>query len=154
MLQSQGTKMSQIQFQISSNVTLDELCNVVAEKLRQHPGFIKLQYRLDCKAKTAFTSIQSNEDFEMFVETMRPLIVAPLLSSGKPSTRPMKSVVVYFDDAASEDQSAAPAPTSDHNKVVGRTFHHIFYYSFRFQGVRNSGSSSKQKPPSSEMDGT
>ena len=57
----------------------------------------------------------------MFVETMRPLIVAPLLSSGKPSTRPMKPVVVYFDDAASEDQSAAPAPTSDHNKVVGRT---------------------------------
>ena len=70
MLQSQGTKMSQIQFQISLNVTLDKLCNVIAEKLRRHPGFIKLQYRLNCKAKTAFTSIQSNKDLEMFVETM------------------------------------------------------------------------------------
>jgi hypothetical protein len=146
--------MSQIQFQISSNVTLDELCNVIAEKLRRHPGFIKLQYRLDCKAKTAFTSIQSNEDLEMFVKTVRPLIVVLLLSNGKPSTRPMKPVVVYFDDAASEDQSAGPAPTGNHNKVVGQTFSHIFYYSFCFQGTKSSGSSSKQKPPSSEMDGT
>ena len=70
MLQSQGTKISQIQFQISSDVTLDELRNVAAEKLQRYPGLVKLQYRLDCKVKTAFTSIQSDDELEMFIDTM------------------------------------------------------------------------------------
>lgn len=125
MLQSQGTKMSQIQFQISSNVTLDELHTVIADKLWQFPGLVKLQYWLDCKAKTAFTSIQSNDELEIFIETVRPLIVPPCLANGKPSTQPMKPVTVYFDDAASEDELAGPAPTGNHNKAVGWTFSHI-----------------------------
>ncbi|KIJ08896.1 hypothetical protein PAXINDRAFT_18004 [Paxillus involutus ATCC 200175] len=37
-LQSQGAKTSQIQFQISSDVTLDELRTLVAEKLRRFPA--------------------------------------------------------------------------------------------------------------------
>ncbi|KAF9234994.1 hypothetical protein BU15DRAFT_65215 [Melanogaster broomeanus] len=135
--QSRGTKMSQIQFQISSNIALDELRTVVAEKLRRFPGLVKLQYRLDSKAKTAFTSIQSDDDLEMLIETVRLLIVPPPLANGKPSTRTMKPVIVYLDDAASEDESAGPAPTGNHNKAGAR--------------------SSKQKPLSSsnpEMDGT
>ncbi|KAF8546667.1 hypothetical protein OG21DRAFT_1490950 [Imleria badia] len=130
-LQSQGMKISQIQFQISSNVTLEELRTAVAEKLQWFPALVKLQYRLDCKAKTAFTSIQSDEALEMFIETVQPLIVAPCLANGKPLTRPMKPVIVYFDDTASdsEDTLAAPAPTGNHNKVVGRTPSHIIYYS-------------------------
>ncbi|KIJ08897.1 hypothetical protein PAXINDRAFT_18005 [Paxillus involutus ATCC 200175] len=54
----------------------------------------------------------------------------------------MKPVTVYFNDAASEDESAGPTLANNHNKP----------------GARSSGSSSsKQKLPSSsnpEMDGT
>ncbi|KIK75230.1 hypothetical protein PAXRUDRAFT_173412 [Paxillus rubicundulus Ve08.2h10] len=75
-------------------------------------------------------------------KTMRSLIIPPHLTNRKTSTQPMKPVTVYFEDASSDDDSAAPASTGNHSKV----------------GTRNSGSqaasSSKQKPPSSEIAGT
>ncbi|KIK93040.1 hypothetical protein PAXRUDRAFT_12884 [Paxillus rubicundulus Ve08.2h10] len=137
-----GSKSSNIPFQISSIITYDQLCMAVAEKLGWFPGLVKLQYRLDCKAKTAFTSLQSDEEFNFFIETMRSLIVPPHLANGKTSTRPMKPVTVYFEDVSSDDNSAAPPSTGNHSKA----------------GTRNSGSqatsSSKQKPSSSKIAGT
>ncbi|KAI9568181.1 hypothetical protein HD554DRAFT_2038998 [Boletus coccyginus] len=53
---TQGSKSSNIPFHVSSYITLNKLRITVAEKLDQFPGLIKLQYRLDCKAKTPFTS--------------------------------------------------------------------------------------------------
>ncbi|KAI6010742.1 hypothetical protein F5J12DRAFT_781743 [Pisolithus orientalis] len=111
------------------------------EKLGWFPGLVKLQYQLDCKAKTAFTSLQSDEELEFFIETMRSLIIPPCLANGKMSTWPMKPITVYFDDAASDDDSVVPTSTGNHSKV----------------GMRSSGSQaalpSRQKPPSSEIGG-
>jgi hypothetical protein len=91
---------------------------VVSEKLGRFPDHVKLQYRLDCKAKTAFTSLQSDKELDVFIETMRSLIIPPRLANGKASTRPMKAVTVYFDDVASDDDSIAPESTGNCSKAV------------------------------------
>jgi hypothetical protein len=113
-----GSKLSDIPFQISSTVNHDQLHMVVSEKLGRFPDHVKLQYRLDCKAKTAFTSLQSDEELDVFIETMRSLIIPPRLANGKASTRPMKAVTVYFDDVASDDDSMAPESTGNCSKAV------------------------------------
>ncbi|KAF8835125.1 hypothetical protein BDN67DRAFT_1015812 [Paxillus ammoniavirescens] len=41
----------------------------------------------------------------MFKDRMRDLIVSPQLSNGKPSTCPLKKVLVHFEDASAEDQA-------------------------------------------------
>ncbi|KAI9459616.1 hypothetical protein HD554DRAFT_2176889 [Boletus coccyginus] len=89
----------------------------VTEKLERFPGLVKLQYRLDCKAKTAFTSLQSDEELDFFIETIRSLIVPPCLANGKVSTRLMKAVTVYFKDVALDKDTAAPTSTSNHGKA-------------------------------------
>ncbi|KAI9567638.1 hypothetical protein HD554DRAFT_2039368 [Boletus coccyginus] len=134
---TQGSKSSNIPFHVSSYITLNKLRITVAEKLDRFPGLIKLQYQLDCKVKTPFTSIQLDEELDIFIETMRSLIVPPRLANGKPSTRPMKAVTAYFDDAGSEDTSVAPVTDAGScNKV----------------GTRGSALPSKQKPSSSTGD--
>lgn len=87
----------------------DDLRNLVAEKLGRHPTLVRLRYRLDSdKAKTAATSIQTESEFKIFKDRMRDLIVPPYLASGKPSTRPMKKVVVCFEDASTDQQNTNP----------------------------------------------
>ena len=113
-----GSKSSNVPFQITSMVDYDQLWTAAAEKLGRFPGLVKLQYWLDCKAKMAFTSLQSDEELDFFMETMRSLIVSPHLANGKASTQLMKPVTVYFEDAALDDNSASPASTSNHNKAV------------------------------------
>ncbi|KAF8433193.1 hypothetical protein L210DRAFT_3649851 [Boletus edulis BED1] len=39
---------------------------------------------------------------------MRPMLVPQRLANGKPSTRPLKNVLVYFEDGGSDDESADP----------------------------------------------
>ncbi|KIK91142.1 hypothetical protein PAXRUDRAFT_150187, partial [Paxillus rubicundulus Ve08.2h10] len=130
--QLHGSKLSNIPFQISSTITHNQLHMAVAEKLGWFSGLVKLQYWLDCKAKTAFTSLQSDKELNFFIETMRLLIIPLCLTNGKMSTQLMKPVTVYFGDASSDDNSAAPASTGNHSKAT---------------------SSSKQEPPSSKIGG-
>ena len=84
-------------------ITLENLRTLISEKLDQSENTqaIRLQYRLDSdKAKMAPTSIQSQEELEIFVLKMHHLIVPPLLSSGKTSTCKLKPVTVCFKNAA------------------------------------------------------
>ena len=97
-----NTEGSNIPFSINSTITLENLQTLIVEKLDQSEDAqpIRLQYRLDSdKAKMAPTSIQSQEELEIFVLKMRHLIVPPLLSSGKVSTRKLKPVTVCFKNA-------------------------------------------------------
>ncbi|KAK2462217.1 hypothetical protein APHAL10511_005764 [Amanita phalloides] len=94
---------SNIPFSINSMITLENLQTLIAKKLDQSEDTqaIHLQYRLDSnKAKTAPTSIQSQEELEIFMLKMCHLIVPPLLSSGKISMCKLKPVTICFKNAA------------------------------------------------------
>ncbi|KAF8838295.1 hypothetical protein BDN67DRAFT_1013216 [Paxillus ammoniavirescens] len=93
-------------FQVTSEITLNELRTAVARKLGRFPDHVQLRYRLDNdKAKDGMISIQNDDELTMFKDRMRDLIVPPRLSNGKPSTRPLKKVLVHFEDASAEDQA-------------------------------------------------
>ncbi len=88
---------------ISSKTNLDQLRVAVAEKLDRFPGLVALQYRLSSdNSKARAISIQSNEELKLFKDRMRQLIVPPRLANGKASSRILKAVLVYFEDASSE----------------------------------------------------
>jgi hypothetical protein len=92
---------------------------IVAEKLRRFPGLLELRYRLDTdKQKAAATSIQTVEEFEIFKDRMRSLIVPQRLPSGKLSTRVLKPVTVSFEDGADSD-IPAPSRNSSHTSQSG-----------------------------------
>jgi hypothetical protein len=92
-------------------VKFDDLKILVAKKLQCFPGLLELRYRLDTdKQKAAVTSIQTAEEFEIFKDRMRTLIIPQKLLSGKLSTRVLKPVMVSFEDGAGSD-----IPTSSHN---------------------------------------
>ena len=112
---------SNIPFIIRSDVTYENLHIIVAEKLRCFPGLLKLQYRLESdRAKAGATSIQSEEELSFFKDRMRGLIVPQRLPSGKISTRALKPVLVYFEDA-SEENVTNKAPPAASSKKVCRT---------------------------------
>ncbi|KAI6022251.1 hypothetical protein BKA83DRAFT_8627 [Pisolithus microcarpus] len=105
-------------FKISSMVTLDELHITVSEKLHRFPGLISLCYRLDSdKAKFGATSIQSEEELDLFKTRMHTLIVPQCLPSGKLSTRPLKAVLVFFEDVSTADAKNPSTTTSNGNKA-------------------------------------
>ena len=104
-------------FEISSATSFDDLRNLVSEKLGRFPGLLRLCYRLDSdKVKSGATSIQTEMEFKIFKDRMRNLIVPPVLSNGKKSTRPMKKVVVCFEDGSTTDQQSTNPVTG--NKSV------------------------------------
>ncbi|KAI5989600.1 hypothetical protein EDC04DRAFT_2912182 [Pisolithus marmoratus] len=143
---SQGSKVSSIPFAILSSITLEGLCEMVAEKLNRHARHIQLQYRLDSdKAKTLFTSIQSEEELDMFKDRMRPLIMPQYLPSGHLSTRLLKPVHVIFEDSGNDSIVERPAHTSTTNS-----------HKTRAKGTTQNvaGSSLKQtRRSSNELDG-
>jgi hypothetical protein len=74
---------------------------------------MQLRYRLDSdKQKTPSTSIRSPEELKLFMNRMRPLIVARKLSSGKKSTQMPKAFTVYFEDGAGELAAGTAAGSS------------------------------------------
>jgi hypothetical protein len=106
-------------FTISSSIGFDELRIAVAEKLRHFPGLMELRYRLDTdKQKAAATSIQTKDEFGIFKDRMRSLIVPQRLPSGKLSTRALKPVTVSFEDGADSD-IPAPNRNSSHASQSG-----------------------------------
>jgi hypothetical protein len=97
---------------VTSSTTFDKFRSDVAEKLQCFPGLLELRYRLDTdKQKTAATSIKTVEEFEIFKDRMRSLIVPQRLPSGKLSTRILKPVTVSFEDGA-ENPVHNPSQTS------------------------------------------
>lgn len=104
-------------FTISSSTSLEELRNIVADKLGRRDQSIQLQYKLaNDKAKAPATSICDDEELEIFVEKMRTLLVPPLLANGKPSKRaPPKNCTVCFEDATME------AKTMENSGSKGKT---------------------------------
>ncbi|KAI6102104.1 hypothetical protein F5141DRAFT_1217664 [Pisolithus sp. B1] len=105
-------------FKISSTVTLDELRIAVSEKLHHFPGLVSLRYWLDSdKAKFGATLIQSEEELDLFKMRMRGLIVPQRLPSGKLSTRPLKAVLVFFEDVSTAD-AKNPSTAGNSNKAA------------------------------------
>jgi len=93
-------------FEIPSTISLDELRDSVAKKLKRYAGLVLLRYRLDSdKAKVGATSIETDEEFTIFKAKMRTLIVPQHLPNGKISTRVPKNCLVYFQDGSVEDAS-------------------------------------------------
>ncbi|KAF8139088.1 hypothetical protein EV363DRAFT_1293320 [Boletus edulis] len=119
--QFQGSKLSSSPFQIKSSITLADLCDKVADKLNRHTHHVRLQYRLESdKGKPVFTSIQSDEELELFMDRMRPLIVPQLLSNGKISARPLKPILVIFDDSRNDESVESPArPSTGNSRKAG-----------------------------------
>jgi hypothetical protein len=69
------------------------------------PGLLKLRYQLESdKPKASATSIQSDNELKFFINRMRGLIVPQRLPSGKISSRVLKPVLVYFEDAGEEKE--------------------------------------------------
>ena len=102
-------------FTVPSSIELTNLKILIAEKLHCFPGLLELRYRLDTdKQKAPATSIQTAEEFTIFKDRMRTLIVPQKLPSGKLSTRALKPVTVSFEDRAESD---IPAPS--HNSSHG-----------------------------------
>ncbi len=115
-------------FTISSSLKLDALKIVVAEKLQCFPGLMQLRYRLDTdKQKAAAISVQNDEEFRIFKDRMRLLIVPQRLPSGKLSTRVLKPVTVFFEDGNSND--SVPNHNSSHSSdkkvcfIVSLSYH-------------------------------
>lgn len=93
--------------EISSTISLGQLRLAISEKLSCFPDHLVLQYRLDSdKAKMGATSIQADSELEMFITRMRSMIIPPRLANGKPSTHALKSVLVYFENAATQEADA------------------------------------------------
>ena len=100
-------------------MSLDTLRIAVAEKLGRFPGLVVLQYRLsNDNAKIGSISIQTCDKLQIFKERLRKMIVPPLLANGKVSTRTLKPVLVYFEDASSEMRETPLATSSGSKKVL------------------------------------
>ena len=83
-----------------SEISLDGLCAVVAQKLNVHPHNLVLHYYLSSdKVKDGATSIKSDEELQIFLSQLRKLIVLPCLPNGLPSLHPTKKIIVFFEDA-------------------------------------------------------
>ena len=107
-------------FTIESSISLEDLRNVVAEKIGRHPNVVRLQYKLASdKVKAPTTSIQNNDELQIFMERMRILLVPQRLASGRYSKRvPTKNTMVCFEDAAvAEGKKAESADVKGKKKV-------------------------------------
>jgi len=95
-------------FQVSSDISLDDLRYTVGEKLGHFPGQVLLRYRLDSdKAKAGATSIQTDKELNIFKMKMRDLIVPQRLANGKLSTRQRKNILVILEDGNVETTVSA-----------------------------------------------
>jgi hypothetical protein len=104
---------------VPSTIGYDELYIMIAGKLRCSPSFLCLQYWLESdKPKTGAVSIQSDDELVLFEARMRPLIVPQRLPSGKISTRSLKPVSVFFEDATTANATANAKTAKNAGKKV------------------------------------
>ncbi|KAI9571120.1 hypothetical protein HD554DRAFT_2239249 [Boletus coccyginus] len=107
-------------FDNESDITYEEPCDSVAAKLKCCSPALKLQYCLDPNnTKHAVTSIQSAQELTLFMARICPMLVPPHLANGKPSTCPLKNILVHFEDGSSDNKSANPPNLNAHNPKSG-----------------------------------
>ncbi len=88
--------------EIQSNITWTSLQEDLARLLDVYPTSLQVQYRLSTQPKALPLDLQTENDLKMMVTILQPLIIPPLLQSGRRSTRQMKPVTVHIfnrDDA-------------------------------------------------------
>ncbi|KAG8217398.1 hypothetical protein J3R82DRAFT_5512, partial [Butyriboletus roseoflavus] len=78
-------------------IIYNKLCMAMAEKLMCFPGTLRLLYQLDSNnVKHTATFIQSEQELILFIARMHLMLVPQCLMNGKPSTCPLKNVLVSF----------------------------------------------------------
>lgn len=106
-------------FTIPSEISLHDLRTTVAEKLNLFPDHVTLRYRLDSdKQKDGATSIQTSDELDLFKARLRALVVPQRLTNGKPSTRPIKKVTVYFEAVGVDGQGNGNAGSSGDGRAA------------------------------------
>jgi hypothetical protein len=100
-------------FNVESTTSFDALRILIGEKLNCFPGTLQLVYRINNNKQSM--SIRTEEELEIFMTQMRGQIVPPATKNGQPSTRAIKAVTVYFEDAGeatAKESSAASSKNS------------------------------------------
>ncbi|KAG9309056.1 hypothetical protein JVU11DRAFT_11094 [Chiua virens] len=107
-------------FVLKNDSSLKDIREIIAEKLNRFPTQIRLQYWLSTeKRHEGLTSLQSDEELKLFMESMRDHFVPRCLQNGKPSARQLKKITVYFEDAASESLNEPPKVGNGKKGAVG-----------------------------------
>lgn len=111
-------------FGLESSIPLSDLRNVIAERFDRHLKIIQLRYKLsNDKAKAPTTSIQNEDELQIFIEWMRALLVPQWLANGKISKRTPKNITVWFEDATAEEKTTDRSDGKGKKKVsVGLPF--------------------------------
>ena len=105
-------------FNVESTFSFDALRILIAEKLDCYPGMLQLVYRLDNdKQKTPSISIRTEQELVMFMNRMRGLIVPPANKNGTQSNRALRSVTVYFENAADAISREPPSSKNSSKKA-------------------------------------
>lgn len=121
-------------FSLKSSISLSDLRNVIAERFDRHPRIVQLRYKLsNDKAKAPSTSIQNEDELEIFVDRMRALLVPQRLTNGKVSKRAPKNITVYFEDPTAEGKTSADRSDGKGKKKVS-----VGPASFRHTGTDES----------------
>jgi hypothetical protein len=100
-------------FNVESTTSFDALRILIGEKLNCFPGTLQLVYRVNNNKQSM--SIRTEEELKIFMTQMRGQIVPPATKNGQPSTRSIKAVIVYFEDAGEatvKESSAASSKNS------------------------------------------
>jgi hypothetical protein len=104
-------------FSLESSISLEDLHNIIAERLDRHPRIVQLRYKLsNDKAKAPSTSIQNEDELQIFVERMRALLVPQRLTNGKGAKRAHKNITVCFEDPTAEAKTADHSDSSKRRK--------------------------------------
>jgi hypothetical protein len=104
-------------FRVPSSLTLQELHELVSDKLQCNLKLLQLYYRLDID-KQSHTSIRSEEEFEIFMDRMRKHHLPAKLANGKMSTRIPKLVTAFFEDGIDGDSSSLSRTSQSKGKKV------------------------------------
>ncbi|KAI9455392.1 hypothetical protein HD554DRAFT_2178494 [Boletus coccyginus] len=109
-------------FKLLSTVMLTALHDIVVEKMKQYPKTVCLQYYLNSdKAKQALTSIQMDDELDIFIGHLQDLIVPGCLPSRHKSTHAPKNPVVQFKDSAFLGNGGSSHPSKGSTKGSGTT---------------------------------
>jgi hypothetical protein len=111
---------------VSSSITYYMLHDVIGKKLSKRTEQVQLQYPLNMdKVKSQGVSIQSLEEFDLFISRMQPLIVPLRLANGKPSTCALRAVMVYFENVSEEMKESTGSATAEKKK---KAVHHCVFF--------------------------
>ena len=96
---------------------LEELCELISEKLQCNLKFLQLCYHLDSSKQTPIL-IGSQDEFAIFMDCMRDLHIPMKLVNGKMSTHTLKPVTISFEDGADWDNSSMARSSQSGGKKV------------------------------------